>query len=86
MHSVEYADFSDLIKVVTKDENKKIWSQFGFDKEAWETEAATLVGLRHKIMHPVKTLVARDTDVKVLAGCNDFMKKLVDVLFAITSR
>ncbi len=80
-HLVEYADFSDLITVVKKDKDKKIWSQLGFsNKKEWKEVTSRLVELRNRIMHPVSTLVRGESDIRWLIDCDKSVRRLVEAL------
>lgn len=84
MPPIGYADLSDLINVVTKDKDKEIWSKLGFTKKKnWTETTGKLVELRHKIMHPVRTLVSRDSDVKNLKRCDSCLRELVEALHKV---
>lgn len=78
IHPLEYCDFSDLVNIVTKDKHINIWSEMGFKgKKDWKRESGKLVTLRHKIMHPVRTLISECSYVKNLHECEDSLQRIV---------
>ena len=83
IHPIEYLDFSDLINVVTKDKEKKIWDKLGFTEKEWKEITGELVEFRHTVMHPIRTLVNEDSDIKLLKDCDDHLRKLIEALHKV---
>jgi len=79
---VEYVCFSDLMNVVRKDDDRKLWGKLGYvSKKEWSSNTGKLVGLRNKVMHPTRTLlVSSESEINNLIDCNDNLNRLVGAL------
>lgn len=87
LHLFEYTNLSDLISVVKKDKEKKVWSKLGFNNaKEWGKISGKLIKLRIDIMHPVKTIVMSVSDINRLKTCDESLRKLVIGLDLYTDR
>lgn len=84
---IQYANLCDLITVLTNDQTGTIWSRLGFlDKKEWEASTRKLPDLRIKVMHPIKDLVAKNSDFAAIKDLDNKLTALVDKICGSLSR
>lgn len=72
---VSYLEFSQLLRIVGRD--RELLASVSYQsRNAWENATGALVGLRHEIMHPVRTLVGGKGHLIRLQGLEGRLRSL----------
>ena len=83
LNATEYVELSDLVDVLTNSDKvgKELWKVLGYEsKNKCSNELGSLVDLRHRIMHPVRTLVSDAASASEILDRNGLLKLKVNEL------